>query len=442
MEESRAGRTPVIRRRPPRDVAARLQLADWIRSGGMTPETFDEFLAAYLDEGTRLHHPGYLAHQCAVPDVPSSLGDLVHGVANNAMSLYEMGAAAATVELAVIDWMLTMLGWSPAAGEGVLVHGGSLANLTALLAARAVALPDAWEDGVSRRAVIVAPGTSHVSIARAVRIMGMGRRGLVAAPTDDRGRIDIGRLPAVLDGLHRDGATVVAVVANACAPATGLYDDLGALAEVCTAHRIWLHVDGAHGCSALLSPGLRHHLAGIEWADSVVWDAHKMLRTSTLAAAVLVRRPAALGQAFGQPADYLFFDDQRTGIDLMLRTVEGAKAELGLKLFLNLAWRGQEGLGEYITATHRMAQRLWELVRDHPNFETPFPPESNIVCFRHGTDDTHQIRVRDRLIAGGTHHLASSLVNGRRYLRATVMSPATDESVLRDLLAEIERCET
>ncbi|RYZ43163.1 MAG: diaminobutyrate decarboxylase [Myxococcaceae bacterium] len=440
VDDSQRGTARVISRQPPEELARRLSLATWIREGGMDARSLDGFLATYLDEGTRLHHPGYLAHQCASPDLPAALGDLIHGVTNNAMSLYEMGAAAATVELAVIDWMLDKVGWAGRSAGGVLVNGGSLANVTALLAARARAFPEAWNTGVPRRAVILAPAACHLSIQRASAILGLGRDAVVVLPCDPLGRVVVSAIPEVVESQERQGHTVMAVVANACAPATGLYDELLGMGRLCNQRGLWFHVDAAHGGSALLVPTLKRLLTGIDLADSVIWDAHKMLRTSTLAAAVLLKNKTDLDRAFRQEADYLFFDDDRGGPDLMTRTVEGAKAQLGLKLFLNLAWRGEAGLGRYVAGRYATAHRLWELLRARTDFETPFEPQSNVVCFRHrdAQGDPRQVALRDRLIAGGRFHLASSMVGGTRWLRATVMAPATDEQTLHALLDAVK----
>jgi L-2,4-diaminobutyrate decarboxylase len=403
----------------------------------MDEASWRDFLAAYLDRGTRLHHPGYLAHQCAVPDIGAALADLVHGVTNNAMSLYEMGAAAATIELVVVEWLLGTLGWE-AEGGGVLVHGGSLANLTALLSARAHAFPSAWEQGTPRHAVILAPACAHISVTRGSAILGLGSRAVLPLPADEFGRVRGDLVGATIDSLHRAGRRVLAVVANACAAPTGLYDPLRELAIACKARDVWLHIDAAHGGGALLVPELRYLLDGAEQGDSLTWDAHKMLRTSTLAAAVLVRRREDLHNAFQQSADYLFFGGDHAGPDLMRHTVEGSKAELGLKLFLNLAWRGEKGLADYVRGRYLAARTLWEQLVERDGFEVLCEPESNLVCFRREGDDVQVVEVRDRLMADGSFHLASSVVRGKRWWRATVMAPASDRASFSRLLDTIE----
>jgi L-2,4-diaminobutyrate decarboxylase len=432
VDESQRGVTPVLRRRPPRELAGKLDLARWIREGGMTPEAYRRFLRNYLDEGTRLHHPAYLGHQTAAPDFPAALADFVHGAINNPMAIYEMGASAATVEFEVLRWMLGTVGFGEAGG-GVLTHGGSLANLTALLAARAHTAPGAWTEGVPRDLVLLAPPSAHYSVTRAAAVLGMGENAVLPLDVDDLGRIDVDALPGSIDRARRLGRRVMAVVAGACATGSGLYDDLRGIGEICARHGVWYHVDGAHGASALLSERHRHLLDGIELADSVIWDAHKMLRTSGLAAAVLTRREADLDAAFQQQASYLFYGDQ--GFDLIGRTVECTKAGLGLKIFLNLAWRGEKGLGDFVTRQYATAHRFWELARERPGFDCPYEPESNIVCFRYGAAD--QAAIRERLMGDGSFHLTSAELGGVRHLRVTVMAPATDDATLEALLTRI-----
>lgn len=432
VDGSQRGVPPVLGRRPPREVAERLGLARWIRDGGMTEEGYREFLRAYLAEGTRQHHPGYLGHQIAAPDFPAALADFVHGAANNPMAIYEMGASAATVESEVLRWMLGRAGFGETGG-GVLTHGGSLANLTALLAARAAAAPDAWTDGVPGDLALLAPASAHYSLTRAAAVLGLGERAVVPLDADGLGRIDVTRLPDALERVRRAGRRPMALVANACATATGLYDDLRGVGEFCAAHGVWFHVDGAHGASALLSPAHRHLLDGVELADSLIWDAHKMLRTSGPAAAVLTRREGDLDAAFRQRASYLFYGEP--GLDLIGRTVECSKAELGLKIFLNLAWRGERGLGEYVARQYATAHRFWELARERPGFACPYEPESNIVCFRYGDGD--QAALRERLTEEGAFHLTSAEIGGVRHLRMTVMAPATDDGTLKALLDRI-----
>jgi len=432
VADARAGRGPVTAQPEPEVLAAELQLERWIRDGGMDGPAFAGWLPRYLDATVRLHHPGEMAHQVAPPSTRAALADLIHGVTNNPMAIYEMGAAGATIEREVVRWMLGKVGFDRDAGAGVLTHGGSLANLTALLAARARVAPDAWRRGVPGDLALLAPASAHYSIRRAAAMLGLGEEAVIELEVDELERVRPDRLAAALERCASAGRRPMALVAVACATSTGLHDDLRAIGAFCAEHGIWLHVDAAHGGAALLSERHRHLLDGIVLADSIVWDAHKMLRTSGLCAAVLVARAADLPGAFRQQGDYLFYERESVGFDLLDRTVESTKTTLGLKLFLSLAFAGERGLGEYVASRYDAARRFHEVLSSEPGVTCPYAPESNIVCFRAGDGD--QLAVRDRLLAGGRLHIGSTMIAGERHLRLVVMAPDTGEATLEELV--------
>ena len=436
---SEAGDGPAVSAPPPGDVARELDLRRLIREGGLGADGFGPWLETLLECSTRLHHPGELAHQVASPDVPAALADLVHGAINQPMSIYEMGAAANAIEAAVVEWMCERVGWGDGAG-GVLTHGGSLANLTALLAARAGAAPAAWTDGVGGGLAVLAPPSAHYSVKRSVAMLGLGERAVVPLEVDEYERIVPESLGEAVDRAEAAGLRPIALVAAACATSTGLHDDLESTGRFCRERGIWFHVDAAHGASALLSPAHRELLRGVEQADSVVWDAHKMLRTSSLCAAILVRDVRRLDAAFQQSASYLIYENaEAAGPDLLGRQVECTKAPLGLKVFMNLAWRGERGIGEYVAAQYDKTLRFWELISGREGFECLSRPESNILCFRYGSDDALQVELRERLLAEGRFHLSSTEVGGVRWLRMSVMAPASSEETIEELLDAIER---
>ena len=225
------------------------------------------------------------------------------------------------------------------------------------MAARSRSAPDAWRDGLPRDFVVVAPPASHYSIGRAVDILGLGRGALKPAPVDANGRILAGAARRLPGRIQSGGSRVLAVVANACATAAGLFDPLRETARVCAQAGAWLHVDGAHGASALLSERYRSLLDGVDLADSIVWDAHKMLRTPSNCTAVLVRDHRWLDSAFHQEASYLFHDKDQPGVDFIHRSVECTKAGLGLKLFLVLAAEGEAGAARFVEAQVELAKK-------------------------------------------------------------------------------------
>lgn len=430
------------------ELIAELDLATLSSAGGLAGDRLSEFLATYLASCTRLHHPAYLGHQVAVPHHAGALAALVDGFTNNAMAIYEMGPAASSIEFFMLNWLLERVGWRPAPlpgqvgkdgihGGGVLTHGGSLANLTALLAARSFVAPSVWRDGNPGNLALIAPAASHYSVARAAGILGVGTTAIYPAEVDGRGAIRPDRLPVLLERVESDGKRVVALVANACSTAVGIYDPLREIGAFCRERRLWLHVDGAHGASALLSSRRRRLLDGVDSADSLVWDAHKMMRTPTLCAAVLVRDHRTLDGAFQQEASYLLHEKSQPGFDFLLRTVECTKAALGLRLFAVVAALGEHGLADYVDRQYALASEAYTHLRKSPDFECTLEPEANILCFRAPGDDDEQLRLRDRLIADGDFYLTTTLFQGRRYLRLVFMNPETSMDDVRRLLERL-----
>jgi len=432
VKEARDGLAPVTAQPDPDALASELEVERWIREGGMDAAALAKWLPRYLDATVRLHHPGSMVHQVGVPSTGAALADLIHGVTNNPMAKYEMGAAGATLERDVVRWLLEQVGFDPDAGAGVLTHGGSLANLTALLAARARLVPDAWRQGVPPDLALLAPPSAHYSIRRAAAILGLGEDAVIELDVDELERIRPDQLGRALERCAAAGRRAMALVAVAGATSTGLHDDLRAIGAFCAEHGIWLHADAAHGASALLSDRHRHLLDGVELADSVIWDAHKMLRTSGLCAAVLVRRGADLAGAFRQRGDYLFYESESIGFDLLDRTIESTKTTLGLKLFLSLAWARERGLGDYVTSRYELTRRFYDMLSREPGVTCPYLPESNILCFRVAGID--QLAFRDRLLADGRLHIGSTTIGGERYLRLVVTAPDTDEATLNELV--------
>ena len=228
------------------------------------------------------------------------------------------------------------------------------------------------------------------------------------------------------------------VVASACATGSGLHDPLRAIGEICRESNVWLHVDAAHGASALLSPKYRGLLDGLELADSTIWDAHKMLRTSGLSTAVLFRCARKMMSAMQQEANYIMYGNSMGGVDLIHRTVECTKAPMATKVLLNLAFRGESGVASYVQDRYDFAREAYQLLHSRAGFECPFPPESNILCFRFGTDDAQQISIREGLLKKGLFHLSSAVVAGKRYLRMSIMNPHTHADTIQQLILAIE----
>lgn len=434
--ESVSGAPPVVRQAPMAEVIETLGLQAHLENGGLAGEAFAKFIRHYLELTVRLHHPGSLAHQVAAPHPAASLAMLVEGATNNPMAIYEMGPAAASIEAFLVDWLISKVGWSAHAG-GVFTHGGSLANLTALVAARSRFDGAIWRRGCRGDLALIASADCHYSVARAAGIMGIGEENVYALAVDSAGAVIPAEIGGVIERARDEGKRPFALVANACSTATGAFDPLRAIAGICRDHGLWLHVDGAHGASALLSQRHRWRLDGVELADSLTWDAHKLLCTPGLCTAVLVRDAAALDTAFQQDASYLFHSKRQPGFDFIHRTVECTKAALGLRLFAVLAALGESGIAAYIDKQFGLTRQAYEILSVIPGLECQAQPQSNILCFRVAGSDEAQLRVRDRLLAEGDFHLSTAVVAGRRFLRVVFTNPVTTVDDIRRLASRV-----
>ena len=419
---------------------------------------FGGLVETMLARGLNLHDPRYIGHQVPAPVPLAGLFDAVGSVTNQVMAIYEMGPWATAVEQAMVQELGEVIGWAPGTFTGSVTHGGSLANLTGLLTARNVALSDGWDYGLARdearpgaRPVLVAHAEAHYSVARAAGILGLGSRQTVRVRLDARGRMDPRALDMDLTRLHADGQPVVAVVACACATPTGAFDPLDEIAEVCRRHEIWLHVDAAHGGAALLSDRHRHLLAGLEKADSVVWDAHKMLFVPGLCAFILYREKAHGFDAFRQDAPYLF-DPAAPGLaeyDSGVRTVECTKRAAAFGLWGTWALFGRQLFADLVDVTFALGRAFYDRLAAAPDFTPLHEPQCNIVVFRHIPADLRnasderigdfQLELRRRLIESGEFYIVPAKHQGIGALRVTVINPLTTPEHLDHLMDALRR---
>jgi L-2,4-diaminobutyrate decarboxylase len=437
---SARGEGPVSRGTDAASLAARFDQP--LPRGGRPLEAV---LAAVRDdiaaESIRLTHPMYLGHQVSAPLPAGIWTEIVASAINNSLAVREMSPAGTVVEAQVIRWMCELAGFGTESG-GTFTSGGTEATFTGLLAARASALPDAWQDGIGADPPVVVCGEhAHYAVARAAGELGLGTRQVVRVPSRHF-RLDSSELERTLDRLMRDDRRVMAVVATAGSTATGSFDDLAGIGALCDAHGLWLHVDGAHGASALLSARHRHRLRGIERARSIAWDPHKMMLLPLSAGMVLVQREADLEAAFAQQAPYLFHGTDGRRWDQGTRSFQCSRRFDALKVWVALQRYGADGIAELHDLLCDRARELHAAIGAHPAFEPVHEPESNIVCFRFvdagaapGTLDDVNRRLREAYNGSGEGWITLTVLEGRPVLRVTVMNPRTSREHLDRLLA-------
>lgn len=404
-----------------------------------------EFFSTLLERSIHTHHPKYIGHQIASTVPVSALATLFSAQLNNGMTVYEMGQASTAIEKNVIEMFTKTIGYTK--GDGFLTSGGTLANLTAMLAARkAIANDDIWNDGHDSKLAIMVSEEAHYCIDRAARIMGLGNEGIIKIPVDHNYAIRVDALEQYYNKALADGRQVIAIVGSAPSTSTGVYDNLEEVSAFAKAKKIWFHVDGAHGGAAIFSAKYKHLLKGIETADSVIIDGHKMMGTSSITTAVLFKNEVDSYATFEQKAQYLWDkNDDPEWYNIGKRTFECTKSMMSIRFFAIMNAYGTQFFDDNVTVLYDAGREFGTVVKQHPDFELALAPISNIVCFRYTgnlTPESYEAinkRIRRELLEDGEFYIVSTTLKGTFYLRTTFMNPFTNREHMNALLEKITR---
>jgi L-2,4-diaminobutyrate decarboxylase len=442
FEATRLGQGPVSSGVAPNEVAARFD-EPMPEDGTSLRPIVERIEREIMADANRLGHPMYMGHQVSFPLSTAVWTDAVISALNQSVAVEEMSPTLTSLEHRVVRWMCDAVGF-PAGSGGTLTSGGTEATFTALLAARASALPDAWMNGVSDPKPVVLCGEhTHYAVTRAVAELGLGMRSAIIVPSSSY-RMDVSALERELRRLREHAIPVMAVVATAGQTATGAFDDIDAIGRLCEELEIWLHIDGAHGATAVLSERHRHRVRGIERARSIAWDPHKMMLLPLPAGMLLVRSEAELQAAFAQRAPYLFHSDaasSRIRVQGVGSFQCSRRADV-LKLWVVLQRLGRRGIADLHDHLCDLARIVREQLVQHREFDVLHEPDSNILCFRYvgdGTADDEALdainrEIRERYNRSGAGWITSTLLDGRRVLRVTMMNPRSTAGHIRSLV--------
>ena len=445
LADTRTGDGPVSTPRTSAELAARFD-EPMPMDGQPLADVVARLRDDVLPDCNRLYHPRYAGHQVSAP-VPAAIWtESLTAALNQSVAVAEMSPVATVLEHRVVRWLCDLVGYDAASG-GTMTSGGTEATLTGLLAARSAAIPDVWTNGVGVEPPVVVCGEhAHYAVSRAVGEMGLGLRNMVTVPSRDW-RMDPAALADTLDQMRTLGRTVMAVVATAGSTATGSFDDLETIGLLCEERGIWLHVDGAHGASALLSERHRHRVRGLARARSIAWDPHKMMLQPLSAGVVLVREERDLESAFAQRAPYLFHGSEGERVwDQGIRSLMCSRRADVLKLWVSFQRYGARGMGALYDRLCAVTQAMHDRLSAHPGFEVLHAPECNILCFRWIGDgtmsdealDTSNRALRERYNRSGAGWITATNLGGRRVLRVTVMNPRTGVREVEEIVSGLE----
>jgi glutamate/tyrosine decarboxylase-like PLP-dependent enzyme len=425
---------PIFPRTTPEELRA--TLSGPLPDGPTDPETVVQELAAAADPGTVAIPSGRYFGFVIGGSVPAALAaDWLTSTWDQNAGLYAGGPAAAVVEEVCLEWLRELLAL-PDGASAAFVTGCQMAHVTALAAARLHVLREAdWDvnrDGLAGAPPIRVLGgdLTHVTVDRALRLLGIGASAMVLVPTDDRFAMRTDALRSAL----ADGEGPTIVVAQAGEVNTGAFDPFHEIADACDEAGAWLHVDGAFGLWAAASAGLRHLVAGVDRADSWATDAHKWLNVPYDSGIAFCTHPDAHRAAMSVQASYLVHADEGGPRDQMDWTPEFSRRARGFPIYAAIRSLGRTGIADMVERCCEHARRFAELLSEG-GAEVLNEIVLNQVLVRFG-DDARTDAALERVVEDGTCFLSGTTFRGMRAMRVSVSNwQTTDEDVERSASA-------
>lgn len=353
----------------------------------ISDDNFISYIRALLFRGiTHSGHPRYLGFIMGAGTLPGAIADFFSSVMNQNVGGWLTGPGATEIEVGLMQWLADLFKL-PVTSGGLFVAGGAIANLVALKVARdqKLGFKTRRKGVLVRNLTIYASNECHATILRAVDILGIGTDSVRLVPTDAQFRM---RLDLLERKIKRDiamGARPIAVIGTAGTTSSGSLDPLAEIAGLCEEYSLWFHVDAAYGGAIALCEDLKHHLAGIEKADSISFDPHKWLYLSQSSSCILFRNLHQARRSFSIDASYAYEDRETThsGPDLSDFGPQWSRSFQALKLWSSLVLHGKEAYSRRISHDAELARYLGSRVKEHPDFELIVPVTLSICCFRY-----------------------------------------------------------
>ncbi len=397
-------------------------------------------LARVID-GCRPNSPRFFGYVFGSGEPIAAAADLLASVLNQNTTAWRSGPSAVTIERTVVGWLAEAVGCEGFSGS--LTGGGSPANLMALAMARESRLP-ANEHGVRPGGTVYASEQVHMSIPKAVALLGIGRDNLRLIACDDQFRMRADELRKAISSDAAAGLTPIAIVGSAGTVNTGSIDPLQELAAIARTYRAWFHVDGAYG--ALASIAEPQKFAGLSDANSLSLDPHKWLYQPLDCGCLLYRHPAAAREAFAHTGDYAksLLEDPVESFAFFEESVELSRRFRALKLWLSLRYHGLENFREAVRNDLQNAQLLAQLIESEDQLEVLAPVALSAVCFRYvaqrGTvsdlDKLNQ-EILQRVVRRGKVFLSNASIQGKFALRACFVNHRTTPDDVSQIVNEV-----
>lgn len=419
------------------------------------PAVLNELKSVYLDHAVYFHHPRYMAHLNCPVTYPAVVAEHIIGAINTSVDTWDQSAGATLIEQKLIDWSCEKAKL-PSTADGVFTSGGTQSNLMAMLVAREVAvsryapnhevklqgLPE-----VASRFRIYCSEVAHFSIQKAAALLGLGYNAVVPVATNNKMQMDMDALNHAIADSKVKGDLPIAVVVTAGTTDFGSIDPIEDIAKLAKKEQLWCHVDGAYGGGLLVSEHHRSALNGIEQVDSITIDYHKSFMQPVSCSAFLLSDKRHFSH-ITLYADYLnpLAEAGNGTPNLVDKSLQTTRRFDALKLWLTLRTMGEAPLGRAFDKVIGLARQTHIVLNDHPDFDVINYPELSALVFRfapeelkHNPDllDTLNLHVRQTFLNTGEAMIARTKINGRHYLKFTLLNAQCQLSDVRAVLEQI-----
>uniref|UniRef100_A0AAR2LR88 Glutamate decarboxylase 1 n=1 Tax=Pygocentrus nattereri TaxID=42514 RepID=A0AAR2LR88_PYGNA len=428
------------------------------------PESLEQILVDCRDTlkyGVRTGHPRFFNQLSTGLDIIGLAGEWLTSTANTNMFTYEIAPVFVLMEQLTLKKMREIVGWPNGEGDGIFSPGGAISNMYSVMVARYKHYPEVKTKGMTAapRLVLFTSEHSHYSIKKASAVLGFGTENLILLKTDERGRVIPADLEAKVIDAKQKGCVPLFVNATAGSTVYGAFDPINEIADICEKYNMWLHVDGAWGGGLLMSRKHRHKLNGVERANSVTWNPHKMMGVPLQCSAILVREKGLLQGCNSMCAGYLFQPDKQYDVtyDTGDKAIQCGRHVDIFKFWLMWKAKGTSGFEKHIDRCLELSEYLYNKIKNREGYEMVFQgqPQHTNVCFwyippslrdmpdrEEKRQRLHKVapKIKAMMMECGTTMVGYQPQGDKvNFFRMVISNPAATRSDIDFLIDEIER---
>lgn len=388
----------------------KLQSLD-VRIGSQSWDSVWTTVETYLDNSVKTAHPQYFNQLWAGQSEPALVGSIIEAIANTSMYTYEVAPVATIIENEMLNVFKSVFGFS--SGEAQVTTGGSNSNYVALLLALHKKFPELKQSGLQGlpRCAVFVSSDAHYSMDKAAVMAGIGLDSLIKVPTDERGAMNTDELGKLIEECIANGRVPISIVGTAGTTVRGAYDNFEALADIASQHACWLHVDGAWGGAVAFSSEAKRFLKGFERADSMTWDAHKMLGVPLMCGVLFTRETGCFDRVCNLGDTSYIFHDTEERQDLGPYSLQCGRRVDMLKMWLEYVFYGEQGFEDRIDNFMQLSHIAEQRIKAEPTLELQAERWINNICFRTKATRSNDLNSFNKSVRERLHKQGSSFVN-------------------------------